>query len=174
MRRGGILVLLLAALAAPVSAAGGTSSDASIAREASLERLVLQQINAVRVSHGLARLAPSTGLTRAALQHSRAMVTNGFFAHESRNGTPFWKRVKAFYAPRSGGWTVGENLAMFGGSAPDAQAVVAAWLTSPPHRANLLSGRFAEAGLAVLHDPAARGVYGGEPTWVITLDVGTR
>jgi uncharacterized protein YkwD len=145
-----------------------------VTREPSLERLLLQQINAVRATRGLARLTSSTSLTRAALQHSRSMVANGFFAHESQNGAPFWKRVKAFYGPRSGGWTVGENLAMFGGSAPNAQDVVAAWMASPPHRANLLSGQFAEAGLAVLYDPAARGVYGGEPTWVITLDVGTR
>ena len=102
------------------------------------------------------------------------MVTNGFFAHESKGGAPFWKRLKLFYTPRSNAWTVGENLAMFGGSPPSATAVVEAWLASPPHRANLLSSRFAEAGLGVLYDPAAGGVYGGEPTWVITLDVGTR
>jgi uncharacterized protein YkwD len=102
------------------------------------------------------------------------MVVNGFFAHESRNGAPFWKRLKTFYGPRTNGWTVGENLAMFGGGRPDAASIVESWLASPPHRANLLSKHFSDAGVAILHDEAAGGVYGGEPTWVVTLDVGAR
>lgn len=174
MLRAASVAVLVVALAAPMGAIAGTSSGASGARQLSLERLVLQQINVVRGSHGLARLTASSELTSAALSHSRSMVTKGYFAHESRNGTPFWKRVKGFYAPRSSGWTVGENLAMFGGTTPTAEEVVATWMASAPHRANLLSKRFAEAGVAVLYDPAAGGVYGGESTWVITLDVGTR
>ncbi len=175
MLRGGSIILSVLALALPVSALGSTTHQTSVAREQSLERLVLQQINVVRASHGLARLDLSTGLSNAALTHSRAMVRSGFFAHESKNGAPFWRRLKGFYAPRTSRWTVGENLAMFGGDAgPDAVAIVASWMASPHHRANLLSPRYGEAGLAILHDPAAGGVYGGEPTWVVTLDVGTR
>jgi uncharacterized protein YkwD len=135
---------------------------------------VLRAVNDVRVSHGLERLSVSPGLTRAAVAHSRSMVANGFFAHASRDGTPFWKRVKLFCGPRSGGWTVGENLAMFGGARPDASAIVGSWMASAPHRANLLSKLFGNAGIAILYDPAAAGVYGGEPTWVVTLDVGAR
>ena len=173
MLRGGIILAVLA-LALPMSAIGADSSDTSLAREQSLERLVLQQINVVRAAHGLGRLNLSTSLTRAAVTHSRAMVTNGFFAHESRNGTTFWKRVKGFYAPRSARWTVGENLAMFGGDSPDAATIVEMWMASPPHRANLLSARFDDAGVAILYDAVAGGVYGGAPTWVVTLDVGAR
>lgn len=174
MLRGGIILAVLA-LTLPVSAISATSSDASIAREQSLERLVLEQINVVRAAHGLGQLNSSTALTRAALAHTRAMVTKGFFAHESRSGSAFWKRLKAFYTPRSSRWTVGENLAMFGGAeGPDAATIVQRWMASPPHRANLLSADFAEAGIAILHDGAAGGVYGGGPAWVVTLDVGTR
>jgi uncharacterized protein YkwD len=71
-------------------------------------------------------------------------------------------------------WTVGENLAMFGGSAPTADAIVAAWMSSPGHRDNLLRGAFREAGIGIVHNPAAGGVFGGEPTWLVTLDIGRR
>ena len=174
MRRGASIAAACVALAFPLGAVAGTDTQATAAREQSLEALVLQRINEVRAAHGLGRLSASTGLTRAALTHSRAMVVNGFFAHESRNGAPFWKRLKSFYGPRSQGWTVGENLAMFGGDRPAAAAIVSSWMASGPHRANLLSKLFSEAGIAILHDPAAGGVYGGEPTWVVTLDVGSR
>ena len=173
LKRASILAMLVA-LALPLAAGAAGDGQATVAREPSLEGLVLQRINEVRAAYGLGRLGSSTGLTRAAVTHSRAMVLNGFFAHESRNGAPFWLRLKAFYGPHSNGWTVGENLAMFGGARPDAASIVAAWMASPPHRAILLSKRFSDAGLAILYDQAAAGVYGGEPTWVVTLDVGAR
>jgi uncharacterized protein YkwD len=174
MLRGGLIVVAVVALALPLGATAGGDAQSSIVREPSLETLVLQRINEVRATRGLGRLTASPGLSRAALTHSRSMVVNGFFAHESQNGTPFWQRVKSFYGPRTHGWTVGENLAMFGGGRPDASAIVESWMTSAPHRANLLSKLFANAGIAILHDPAAGGVYGGLDTWVVTLDVGAR
>ena len=174
MLRGASIAATLVALALPLAAGAAGDGQSLVARESSLETLVLQRINDVRASHGLVRLTASTGLTRAAVTHSRSMVVKGFFAHESHNGAPFWKRLQTFYGPRSNGWTVGENLAMFGGARPDAAAIVSSWLAFPPHRANLLSKRFSDAGLAILYDEAAGGVYGGEPTWVVTLDVGAR
>lgn len=174
MVRGATIFAALVALVLPLGATAGSDGQSSTTREQSLEGLVLQRINEVRATRGLGRLTASPGLSRAALTHSRSMVVNGFFAHESTNGTPFWQRVKSFYGPRTHGWTVGENLAMFGGGKPDANAIVESWMASSPHRANLLSKRFANAGIAILHDPAAGGVYGGLDTWVVTLDVGAR
>jgi uncharacterized protein YkwD len=168
------MLIVLSAVALPAAAAAGTSKDASVSRESTLETLVLQRINQVRATHGLGRLSASPKLGLAALTHSRSMVAKGFFAHESANGSPFWKRLKTFYAPRSNAWTVGENLAMFGGAKPAANAIVESWLASPEHRANLLSTQFADAGIAIVYDTAANGVYGGEPTWVVTLDLGSR
>jgi uncharacterized protein YkwD len=102
------------------------------------------------------------------------MLTRGFFAHESANGTSFSSRIRGFYGPRSSTWTVGENLAMFGDMTPTAAVVVDAWMGSPGHRANLLRGAFREAGVAVMFSPAAGGVFGGRATWVVTLDLGRR
>ena len=47
-------------------------------------------------------------------------------------------------------------------------------MASSPHRANLLNKLFSDAGVVIVYDAAAGGVYGGEPTWVVTLDVGSR
>jgi uncharacterized protein YkwD len=174
MRRAAALTLVALSVVLPTAAAAGTQADASVSRVPTLESLVLLRINEVRAAHGLVGLTSSQPLARAALTHSRSMVTKGFFAHESASGAPFWKRLKTFYTPRSGAWTVGENLAMFGGAKPAANAIVESWMASPPHRANLLSAQFSDVGIAILHDPAAGGVYGGDSTWVVTLDVGSR
>ena len=126
----------------------------------------------MRQSKGLAPFSRSGALTRAAASHSLSMATLGFFAHESRNGGSFATRVERYYRPRSRAFQLGENLATFGGEAPTAEAIVAAWMSSPGHRAILLRAAFRDAGIGVVHHPQAGGVFGGLPTWVITLDVG--
>ena len=172
-----LVTLALAASLAPSSAtAAGTRTEASasVTRELTLEGSLVRAINAVRVSRGLGRLTRSSALNRTAVSHSLAMATLGFFTHESPDGTPFWQRLKQLYGQRTRGWTVGENLAMFGGSAPDAADIVSAWMASPPHRAILLRAIFRDAGVGIVFNPTAGGVFGGEPTWVVTLDVGRR
>ena len=174
-------VVLLVVLAFPAtlaatasSATGAEQAPSTVTRAPSLEELVLQQVNAVRAAHRLAPLAASSALSRSAADHSRAMASLGFFAHESSNGTTFSQRIRRYYGPRSTTWSVGENLAMFGGVTPSASSVVDMWMASPSHRANVLRESFREAGVAVMFNPAAGGVFGGEPTWVVTLDLGRR
>jgi uncharacterized protein YkwD len=172
------VLLVVSMVSAFGSSASATTTDqtgaSTVTRAASLEELILRQVNAVRATRSLAPFTDSPALSRSAAAHSRAMLTRGFFAHESANGTSFSSRIRTFYGPRSSTWTVGENLAMFGGMTPTATAVVDAWMGSPGHRANLLRGSFREAGVAVMYNPAAGGVFGGEATWVVTLDLGRR
>ena len=169
-------LMLAAGASASTDAAGrkGATTRTTLTRATALEDLVLHRINAVRAARGLAPLSRSSGLSRSAVVHSRAMATLGFFSHESRDGTPFSARIERFYAPGSKPWSVGENLAMFGGTAPTAEGIVTAWMGSPDHRANLLRGLFREAGVGVIFNAAAGGVFGGEATWVVTLDLGRR
>jgi uncharacterized protein YkwD len=179
-RRGMLVLLVMCALVAGVATSSaaasgyGSSRNASVTRVLTLEARVMRELNAVRATHGLHPFKPSKALLRTAVGHSVAMATVGFFAHESQDGTPFWRRLKQLYGPRTNGWTVGENLAMFGGAEPTAADIVAAWMASPGHRANVLRALFREAGVGVIFNPAAGGVFGGEPTWVVTLDVGRR
>jgi uncharacterized protein YkwD len=170
-----LAVVMVSAAGSPASATPtGHAQSSTVTRAGTLEELVLRQVNEVRAARHLAPFTASRDLSRSAAAHSRAMLTRGFFAHESADGASFSSRIRAFYGPRSSTWTVGENLAMFGGMTPTATTVVDAWMESPGHRANLLRGVFREAGVAVMFSPAAGGVFGGEATWVVTLDLGRR
>jgi uncharacterized protein YkwD len=103
------------------------------------------------------------------------MLDQGFFAHESPDGTSFAARLKQFYpANNTDYWTVGENLAMTGPNEPLARDLVDSWMASPHHRANLLDPRWREFGIGVRFAPSAQGAFGGLATWVVTLDLGSR
>jgi uncharacterized protein YkwD len=169
-----ILVLLVALALVTTVASQAAGAGTSVTRATSLESLVLQELNAVRTARGVQPLVASAALSRAAIGHARSMATIGFFSHESHDGTRFSERIRQFYGPHMQPWTVGENLAMFGGATPTAKAIVAAWMGSPAHRANVLRRQFRDAGVAIVYHPAAGGVFGGLPTWVVTLDVGCR
>ena len=161
-----LLVVLLALVFVPAAVAGG--------RDAALESSVLRQINQVRVQHGRQPLRLSPKLAAAAVQHSNEMGADGYFAHESVDGSAFWKRLARWYP--SGGfryWTVGENLLW---SSPDVTPTRALtmWMNSPEHRANLLSRSWREIGLAAVHFDSAGGPYGGQPVTIVTADFGAR
>jgi uncharacterized protein YkwD len=139
-----------------------------------LEAAVLDELNLVRLEHGLGQLRVCPSLTEAADQHSLAMVRAGYFAHESPDGSYFAKRLKWFYKPRSARrrWTVGENL-IWRTERLSARAAVGAWLASPGHRENLL-GPFHEVGISAVRAVAAPGVYGHRCVVVLTVDFGAR
>jgi uncharacterized protein YkwD len=139
-----------------------------------LEYGVLAAVNTVRAHHGLAALHLSAALTAAALRHTREMATDGYFKHESADGTAFWKRIASFYpSQRWSFWSVGENL-LYARPDLDADAAIQLWLDSPPHRANLLSAQWREIGIAAVHATAAPGEYGGRDVMIVTTDFGVR
>src|SRR5512132_2401451 len=99
-------VISQAALAKPTDAARSTS-----AREASVEQAIVDRMNQIRAAKGLRPLTVAPSLRSAAVQHSRTMADFGFFEHESRDGSPFWKRVSRLYGSKGyGRWNVGENI----------------------------------------------------------------
>ena len=168
--RSGIALLLAAAalggLAAPAQAA-------QLSRDASLEAGLLVEINKLRSRHGLATLRHSTPLAAAATGHTRAMAEHGFFRHESRDGTAFWKRVERSYRERGFGfWAVGENLAW--STDLDAAGAVQMWLASPQHRKVLLSPRWREVGFGAVRAAAASDAFGGLDVTIVTADFGVR
>jgi uncharacterized protein YkwD len=140
----------------------------------SLEQGVLADINAYRVQHKLVPLHLSAALTTAARSHTQEMASQGYFAHESRDGTAFWKRIKAVYpAGSSHYWAVGENLLW---SAPDVDAsgALQRWVASPEHKANLLAPGWREIGVSAVHVTAAPGVFDGQDVTIVTTDFGVR
>jgi len=130
------------------------------------ERAMVRAINHQRVRHGLARVHSSGRLARAADFHSREMLAGDFFDHDSRDGTPFHRRVRRFANHRA----VGETLAMLGGCGKgSARRVVRMWMNSPGHRAILLSGTYRRVGLG-----KRTGNLGGSRACVITADFASK
>lgn len=85
-----------------------------------------------------------TGLMAAASFHSNDMHDQGYFDHDSIDGTPWDQRIRRYYTE---GTTIGENIAQ--GYRDPRSAVVEGWMCSSGHRANLLSTAFNELGTGV-------------------------
>ena len=142
-------ILLAAPLVAPAAA------DA-----ASVSARVLALVNEARGRKrrcGFKRFEPSPPLAASAtLQHAAKvqaddMARRGVMEHAGGDGsTPAERATRAGYAWR----TVGENVAA-GQSTPE--QVVAEWLGSPRHCANIMSADYTEMGVAFAS--SARGVY---------------
>ena len=109
------------------------------------EEQLLQDLNRVRASHGLAPLRYDPRLQRAARKHSRDMLLTQIFEHGA-----FGARMVHFDVRGS---LTGENLAWGNGSFGTANAIVRAWLASPEHRANLLRPGFTRIGIGDLVGP---------------------
>jgi len=124
------VVLLALALAAPAQSSLLTRP----------ERSVLAELNRVRGAHGLAQLRVDYRLQLAARAHATDMLRRDYFAHG-----PVMSRILGFGAA---GPVFGENLAWGTGRRAGAGAIVAGWLASPGHRANLLRSGFRRIGVA--------------------------
>jgi uncharacterized protein YkwD len=129
-------------LAAPL-----LSPDLGDSRQAG--QVVLRLVNEARRRGGTCgrqRFAPTPPLAwneqlvAAALAHSRDMAERDYFDHVDPSGGAVAQRARREGYP----WRViGENIAAGQGSP---QQVVAGWLASPGHCANILSPDFAEMG----------------------------
>lgn len=138
-----------------------------------LESSVLQRLNTIRARHGLVALHASSKLAAAAAQHSREMAADGYFQHESADGTAFFTRIARWYSANGYGyWAVGENL-LWSSPSVDSGRALSMWMHSPEHRANILNGSWREIGVSAVHATAG-GTYGNRPVTIITTDFGVR
>ena len=165
-RRCPALVLLLLTLSlAPAAAASKRSAAGPTG--------VIDALNKARAANGLPALADSAALAAAARAHAASMARRGYFGHDSADGTPFWRRIAAFYpVGRFARWEVGETL-YWSRPGPSAASVVASWLDSPEHR-NVLLGDWAQVGVGIVVVPSAPGVFGGRATVIAVADFGLR
>src|SRR6476646_5971760 len=129
-----ILIAFLASFALLGPAAGAQARTLSNS-EASL----LQTMNSVRTSHGLAPLRLDVRLLRAARGHSADMMNRQYFAHGAVAARALAQRAR--------GPVYGEDLAW--GTGVTAQSVVKNWLASPRHRAVLLRPGFRRIGIGI-------------------------
>jgi uncharacterized protein YkwD len=133
-----MLKTLLAAVAAltlvaPAGAAAGKAHSGSN---------LLREMNRARAYYGLGRLRLDSHLQRAARSHSREMIGSNVLQHGA-----FGARMQQFNVS---GRLAGENLAWSTGARGTARRIVAAWLASPEHRANLLRPTFTRVGISDL------------------------
>jgi uncharacterized protein YkwD len=138
-----------------------------------LELDIVGRINAQRGARAHRPLRVSRGLTAAASAHSRQMGQMGYFEHESFNGAPFWKRIDHYYPAGRRYWSVGENIFW---ESPDTSgsSAVREWMTSAPHRQNILTREWREIGVAAAHFDSAPGAFGGRSVTIVTADFGVR
>lgn len=125
-----LAVLVVLVVATSAQARGLSGSEASL----------LNTMNAVRKSHGLAPLRVDSNLVRAARGHSADMMHRQYFAHGSVGGRAV--------AAGARGPLFGEDLAWATGLT--AQWVVDRWLASPRHRAVLLRPGFRRVGIGIV------------------------
>ena len=132
------LVFALVALAVPAAAAPAAKAPTTAPAGAQL----LHEMNRARGKHGLRPLARDLRLERAARAHSRDMLARNYFAHGNFIARMMAHRVRGPLTAENIGWGVG--------SRSEARAIVAAWLASPAHRANLLRPGFRRVGVGAL------------------------
>jgi uncharacterized protein YkwD len=139
-----------------------------------LDAQIAAGINAARASRGLARLRLSSPLRAAARSHSLEMARDGYFSHDSADGSSAWKRLLRYY-PSAGHrhWEAGETLVWYTPGLDAAQAVQD-WLSSPEHRAILLTASYREIGVSAAHATDAGGAFGDAEITVVTADFGFR
>jgi len=121
-----------------------TAHDATMMRNA-----IMCLINAVRAQHSVVALLPSRALNTSAMGHSHDMVVRDYFAHDTPSGQTPSQRMRRDGAPCISGCELGENIAWATGSYSTPAAIVAAWMASPGHRANILDPAFRYEGVGV-------------------------
>lgn len=143
--------------------------DAVVARDSNavVRARVLQLVNVARSEsrrcgrerfHAASPLTSARALGEAAAVHARDMARKKYFDHRGRDGSQPKDRVlRAGYQPRLSG----ENIAY---GPVSAEEVVAGWLASPGHCANIMDSRFEHIGIAV-----ATGTQRGHIYWVQTF-----
>lgn len=127
---------------------------------------VIDRTNIERKKVNLQPLKENSALSYAAYLRAKDILDNQDFSHVvSESGD-----IKAQKAVQIVGYRyseVGENLAM---GIDDPNEVVAGWLGSPEHKANLLSKDFKETGVAVLTGE----FHGQKDTYIVVQLLGVK
>lgn len=140
------------------------AADDVTAAPAVQARAISCLVNWARAQDRRAPLTPRPALRRAAAAKGKEVASCGQFSH-----TPCGTDVTA--AVRAAGYrysTFGENLFAGSWGQVTARDVLAAWLQSPPHRANVLHPSFRDFGAAPARAPDLFG-DGDTVVWTATF-----
>ena len=140
-----LLIVQMTVSALANATASGKSIQTAVVYSPSLADEVVRQVNAERARAGLRALRVSAELSRAA--RVRAVEITRKFSHTRPDGSA-WRTVSSA--------AYGENIAV---GQRTADKVMAAWLTSSGHRANLLRASYGSIGVCAV-------ISGGVTYWV--------
>jgi uncharacterized protein YkwD len=172
-----LVVAAAAALAVPAfaSACPGADVTPNAQNIATARSATLCLLNKQRASFGLARLRAHRQLQVAAQSYAGDMVRGGFFSHVSPSGSTLEQRIRQGTRYLAGAlrYQIGENIAWGQGVLAKPSAIVAAWMASPGHRANILRGAFREIGIGIAPGAPMAGLA-GDPAVTYTNEFGTR
>jgi uncharacterized protein YkwD len=156
----------------------GVCRDARMTPSASDIRFVraatLCLVNRERARHGESALHWNERLVKAAQAHTESMAFGDYFQHVGPRGeTPLsrMRRTGYIYSSRLG-FEVGENIAWGSLWLGTPRAVVASWMASPGHRANILDARYRDTGIGV--SPHTEMLAHGQSGGLYTQDFGVR
>src|SRR5262249_38424821 len=112
-------------------------------------------VNRQRLIRGERPLALNASLQRTAQGHSQDMARRDYFEHSHGPRDTLLRRMRAagyIYSSRIG-YEVGENIGWGTLWLATPRAMVAAWMASPGHRANILDPRFHDTAVGVSPHP---------------------
>ncbi len=161
-----LLLAAAASLAIPSIAAACKGADTTPAARnvAKARSATLCLLNQQRRAHGLGRLRAHRMLQSVAQRYAGAMVRGGFFAHVSPTGSTLEQRIRRGTRYLAGAlrYEIGENIAWGQGVRAKPRAIVAAWMASPGHRANILRPAFREVGVGIFPGAPVAGLTGSQ------------
>ena len=139
----------------------------------SIRAATLCLINRERGAHGEIPLKPNAALEASAQEHTDSMVSADYFEHVGPNGQTPLSRMRSvgYIASSRAGYVIGENIAWGTLWLGSPRSIVASWMASPGHRANILNAHFRDTGIGVSpHVPAS--MSGGQAGAIYTQDFG--
>jgi uncharacterized protein YkwD len=130
-------------------------------------------VNRERTLRGERPLRPNTRMRRAAQAHSQSMAFGDYFEHVGPSGQTPLARLRAvgYISSSHVGFEVGENIAWGTLSLSTPRAIVASWMASPGHRANILDPHYRETGIGVSPHPLSSRAH-GQAGAIYTQDFG--
>lgn len=159
----GALVIDSQASVASSSSPSSVSHSTATPSETGLTALgILSIVNKERTDRGLTPLQLNSTLRVIAEVKTADMIALQYFAHVAPDGTDIGILANRYHYEYL---RVGENLAM-GDFTSDAD-VMAGWMNSPGHRANILNPEYTEIGIAAL-----QGMHDGRLMWYAVQEFG--
>ena len=138
-----------------------------------IDAATLCLVNQERARNGELPLRTNGALEEAAQAHSEEMVSQDYFAHIAPSGlTPVGRVEGTGYIPNQRvGYTLGENIAWGTLQLSTPSAIVAAWIASPEHLANILYGSYRDTAIGVVPEAPAS-LAQGQPGALYTQEFG--